>query len=70
MTIRVLLVDDHDLIRGGLRGAFEQDGDFEVVDEAGDLRRGVAAAMSLKPDVIVIDVSSFRLLSNECPASR
>ena len=57
MTIRVLLIDDHDLIRGGLRGAFERDGDFEVVDEAGDLRRGVAAAMSLKPDVIVIDVN-------------
>lgn len=57
MTIRVLLIDDHDLIRGGLRGAFEQDGDFEVVDEAGDLRHGVAAAMGLRPDVIVLDVN-------------
>ena len=33
MTIRVLLIDDHDLIRGGLRGAFERDGDFEVVED-------------------------------------
>ena len=57
MTIRVLLIDDHDLIRGGLRGAFERDGAFEVVDEAGDLRRGMAAAMSLRPDVVVIDVN-------------
>ena len=57
MTIRVLLVDDHDLIRGGLRGAFERDGDFDVVEEAGDLRRGVAAAMSLRPDVVVLDVN-------------
>ena len=55
--IRVLLIDDHDLIRGGLRGAFERDGAFEVVDEAGDLRRGMAAAMSLRPDVIVIDIN-------------
>ena len=57
MTIRVLLIDDHDLIRGGLRGAFERDGAFEVVDEAGDIRRGMAAALSLRPDVIVIDVN-------------
>ena len=57
MTIRVLLIDDHDLIRGGLRGAFERDGDFDVVEEAGDLRRGVAAAMSLRPDVVVLDVN-------------
>ena len=57
MSIRVLLIDDHDLIRGGLRGAFERDGAFEVVDEAGDLRRGIAAAMSLRPDVVVIDVN-------------
>ena len=57
MSIRVLLIDDHDLIRGGLRGAFERDGAFEVVDEAGDIRRGTAAALSLRPDVIVIDVN-------------
>jgi DNA-binding NarL/FixJ family response regulator len=57
VSTRVLLIDDHDLIRGGLRGAFEADGAFEVVDEAGDLRRGLAAAFSLKPDVIVIDVN-------------
>lgn len=57
MTIRVLLIDDHDLIRGGLRRAFDRDGSFEVVDEAGDLRRGFAAAHSLRPDVIVIDVN-------------
>lgn len=57
MTIRVLLVDDHDLIRGGLRGAFERDGDFEVVAEAGDVRRGVGAALSLRPDVVVLDVN-------------
>ncbi|CAA9356321.1 MAG: Two-component transcriptional response regulator, LuxR family [uncultured Frankineae bacterium] len=57
MTIRVLLIDDHDLIRGGLRGAFERDGAFEVVDEAGDVRRGLAAALSLRPDVVVVDVN-------------
>ncbi len=57
MTVRVLLIDDHDLIRGGLRGAFERDGAFEVVAEAGDIRRGLAAALSLRPEVVVIDVN-------------
>ncbi len=57
MSIRVLLIDDHDLIRGGLRGAFERDGAFEVVDEAGSVRQGMAAALSEKPDVVVIDVN-------------
>ena len=35
MTISVLLVDDHELIRQGLRRSFERDGDFEVIGEAG-----------------------------------
>ena len=37
MAISVLLVDDHELIRQGLRRAFERDGDFEVAGEAGTL---------------------------------
>jgi DNA-binding NarL/FixJ family response regulator len=53
----VLLIDDHDLIRQGLRGAFERDGAFEVVGEAGDCARGVALAVGTRPDVVVVDVN-------------
>ncbi len=56
MPISVLLVDDHELIRQGLRRAFERDGDFEVVGEAGtlaDARRLLAMA---RPDVVILDV--------------
>jgi DNA-binding NarL/FixJ family response regulator len=55
--IRVLLIDDHDLIRGGLRRAFERDGAFVVVGEAGTVAAGLAAAATEEPDVVVIDVN-------------
>lgn len=56
MTMRVVLVDDHEPIRHGLRRAFERTGDFEVVAEAGTVRAGVAAVRSTAPDVVVLDV--------------
>ncbi|HEU0131913.1 MAG TPA: response regulator transcription factor [Mycobacteriales bacterium] len=56
MTTKVLLVDDHALIRDGLRRAFEQDGGFTVVGEAGSVEEAVAADASLDPDVVVMDV--------------
>ena len=55
--IRVLLIDDHDLIRGGLRRAFERDGAFVVVGEAPTVAAGLAAAATEQPDVVVIDVN-------------
>jgi DNA-binding NarL/FixJ family response regulator len=54
--IRVLLVDDHQLIRGGLRRAFDRAGDFEVVGEAGSIAEALSALDRLKPDVLVTDV--------------
>ncbi len=56
MTTRVLLVDDHDLIREGLRRAFERDPGFEVVGEAGSVADAVKAAEELQPDVVIMDV--------------
>ena len=56
MTTRVLLCDDHALIRDGLRRAFERDGAFEVVGEAGSVAEAVARDAELDPDVIVMDV--------------
>jgi DNA-binding NarL/FixJ family response regulator len=55
-VIRVLLVDDHQVVRRGLRTFLEVQGDIEVVGEAGDGAEGVARAMELRPDVILMDV--------------
>ncbi|EZP29135.1 response regulator [Microbacterium oleivorans] len=54
--IRVLLVDDHAIMRAGFRMILEAAGDIEVVGEAGDGRAAVAAARDLQPDVICMDV--------------
>ena len=54
--IRVVLVDDHEMMRDGLREALLRTGDYEVVGEAGDGVEAVRAAQSLRPDVIIMDV--------------
>jgi DNA-binding NarL/FixJ family response regulator len=54
--IRVLLVDDEELVRFGLRTVLESAGGFEVVGEAGDGAAGVTAAGELHPDVVLIDI--------------
>lgn len=54
--IRVLLVDDHQVVRRGLRTFLEVQPDIEVVGEAGDGDEGVARARELAPDVILMDV--------------
>jgi DNA-binding NarL/FixJ family response regulator len=53
---RILLVDDHDLIRKGLRHAFERDPGFDVVGEAGTAAEGVRQAAALHPDVVIMDL--------------
>ncbi|GGZ79118.1 response regulator transcription factor [Streptomyces subrutilus] len=54
--IRVLLVDDHQVVRRGLRTFLEVQDDIEVVGEAADGEEGVARAEELRPDVILMDV--------------
>ncbi|MET9608720.1 response regulator transcription factor [Streptomyces sp. NPDC006512] len=54
--IRVLLVDDHQVVRRGLRTFLEVQDDIEVVGEAGDGEEGIARAEELRPDVILMDV--------------
>ena len=52
----VLLIDDHELIRQGLAGAFGQADGFDVVGQAGSVEEGLEKARTLGPDVVVTDV--------------
>jgi DNA-binding NarL/FixJ family response regulator len=54
--IRLLLVDDHEVLRLGLRTLFTESGGFEVVGEAGTMAEGINAAAKLMPDVVLMDV--------------
>src|SRR5262245_40927095 len=56
MTIRVLLVDDHSVVRQGLRMFLDLDSELEVVGEATDGAEGVRLAHELCPDVVIMDL--------------
>jgi two-component system response regulator NreC len=57
MSIRVILADDHKIIRNGLRALIEKQHNMEIIGEAADGRTTVTLALKLSPDVIVMDVS-------------
>ena len=59
--ITVLLVDDHTIVREGLRHMLELEADFEVIGEAADGRQAVALAVKLRPDVVLMDIAMPRL---------
>ncbi|MFE5327381.1 response regulator [Embleya sp. NPDC056575] len=61
MTIRILLVDDNELVRAGLRAVLAAQPDFEVVGEAGDGAGVLALVRSLRPDVVAMDVRMPRV---------
>jgi DNA-binding NarL/FixJ family response regulator len=54
--VRVLIVDDHEIVREGLRTVLRQEKDVEVVGEAGDGERAFAMARTLSPDVVLMDL--------------
>src|SRR5258708_36333201 len=56
VTITVLLVDDHRLVREALRDTLAKEPDLEVVGEAGDAAAAFEGARSLKPDLVVLDI--------------
>jgi NarL family two-component system response regulator LiaR len=58
--IRVLLADDHNVVRGGIRALIEAESEIEVVDEAADGVEAVLKARLLNPDVILIDLQMPR----------
>jgi DNA-binding NarL/FixJ family response regulator len=55
MPIRLIIVDDHPIVRDGLRGIFDT-GDFEVVGEAADGPEALAVALRTEPDVVLLDL--------------
>ncbi len=55
--MKILLADDHNVLRKGLRRILEEQSDLEVVAEASDGRQAVNLANSLKPDVVVMDIA-------------
>ena len=57
----MLLADDHQLMRSGIRLMLEREADLSVVGEAGDGREAVALAKSLRPDVVVMDIGMANL---------
>ncbi|NUR30191.1 MAG: response regulator transcription factor [Catenulispora sp.] len=76
--IRLLLVDDHPIVRDGLRGVFDGEPDFTVVGEAADGRQALHRAAELMPDVVLMDlrmphlggVEAIKRLRTEVPATR
>lgn len=76
--VRIMIADDHPLVRSGLRGLLERDGEFQVVAEAADGCEAIDLALLHKPDVILLDVGMPRLsgpdaaqsISQKLPATR
>jgi len=77
-TIRILVVDDHAVVREGLRAFLDLQDGFEVVGEAGDGDEAVSAAERLRPDVVLMDlvmprrdgVAAMRVLRDRVPGVR
>ena len=78
MPIRLMLVDDHPVVRDGLHGVFAADEDFEVVAEAGDGQEALARAARVEVDVVLLDlrmprmggVETIRALATQAPGVR
>lgn len=75
MTIRLLLVDDHAVVRLGMRMLFESEPDIEIVAEAETARAALAAVEKAKPDIVLMDIGlpdlsgieAARLIKQEYP---
>lgn len=76
-TIRILLADDHVMLRQGTRELLEREEDLEVVAEAGDGEEAVQLAVSKHPDIVIMDIAMPRLngieatkqIKAQCPST-
>ncbi len=57
MSLRILIADDHGLMRAGLRALLNEETNFQIVGEAATTEEAVEAALKLKPDVVLMDLS-------------
>jgi two-component system response regulator NreC len=77
-TIRVILADDHSVVRRGLRQVLESEGDFEIVAEAADVESAQRCVRGHRPDVLVLDLNmpggssldAVPVLRAECPETQ
>ena len=78
MGVRILIADDHGLVRAGLRALLNDEADLEVVGEAADGEEALQRASQLKPDLVLMDISmpgtggieAARRIRSEAPAAR
>ncbi|MGB5079691.1 MAG: response regulator transcription factor [Burkholderiales bacterium] len=78
MKVRVLLADDHAVVRDGLRALLEGAQDLQVVGVAGNGRDAVAEAQRLRPDIVIMDIAmpeldgveATRRIVDKCPETR
>jgi two-component system response regulator NreC len=78
MSIRIVLADDHAILRDGLRQAFQQEEGMEIIGEASDGRSAVERARELRPDIVVMDINmpnlngieATRVIQREAPGVR
>ena len=77
-SISVVIVDDHEVVREGLRAMLSRHNDIAVVGEAGTMKGAIVESCRLKPDVVLMDVrlsdgsgvEACRVIRDSCPATR
>ena len=77
-SVRILLVDDHQVLREGLRALLERQPDLEVVGEAGDGHAALQLVRDLRPDIVIMDVNmqgmdgidATRLIARDYPETK
>jgi DNA-binding NarL/FixJ family response regulator len=67
-VLRILIADDHEVARKGIRSLLESHADWEICAEARDGREAVEYAARLKPDVLLLDIGMPNLLHFKCGA--